>query len=50
MLLSLLHVFVVFACMFVTQVGLELTVAHASLELVIGLLVLFTDVGHQALF
>lgn len=40
MLLSLLHVFVFFACMFVTQGGLELTVAHASLELVSGLLVL----------
>ena len=40
MLLSLLHVFVVFVCMFVAQVSLELTVAHASLKLVSGLLVL----------
>jgi hypothetical protein len=39
-LLSLLHVFVVFVCMFVAQVSLELTVAHASLKLVSGLLVL----------
>lgn len=35
MLLSLFHIFVFFVCIFVAQVGLELTVAHAGLQLVV---------------
>lgn len=44
MLLSLFHIFVFFVCIFVAQVGLELTVAHAGLQLVSGPLVLSSPV------